>query len=163
MRCPKFSVPLLLLAALTGTARASEYVEPPSDLASLSGTWSVTLTLATGGLTGACSASLAYQWILTVDPDGLASASVLGETGFPKLKGELVGDPASWSGYVGALKAAPVGPRDGSAKLYENAEFTVSGSKEAFTGTRTWSGYAEATDGGRYPIACTWSVAGKHL
>lgn len=139
---------------------------PLTDLASLSGTWSVT---GTSDPTDGCTpSSLAYQWIMTVQQDGTASVTALGTTGFPALDGTVAmflpgssaggGFSATFDGY----KDSGVTFGGQSANLKERSTFKINGSEAKFTGSRTWSGYT-VSDGSALPEVCRWSISGKHL
>jgi hypothetical protein len=152
-----------------GSAKAADVVPEPAggaspsltDLASLSGTWSVT---GTSDPTDGCSAfSLAYQWIMTVQQDGTASVTALGATGFPALDGTVSLAGSTFSATFDGYKDAGLTFGGRSVDLKERSTFKITGSETKFTGSRTWSGFTVSTDGSALPQVCRWSISGKHL
>lgn len=131
-----------------------------TDISSLSGTWSVT---GTSDPSNSCTqVSLAYQWIMTVQPDGTGSVTALGTTGFPALDGTVTLVGGRFSATFDGYKDAGITFGGQSANLKERSTFKITGSGTSFTGSRTWSGFT-VTDGSAAPEVCTWSISGKHL
>lgn len=143
------------IGGIIGVSGASQ-----GGLASLSGTWTVTGAPSASNRADCDSSTLAYQWILNVQPDGAASVTVQGQTSFPTLQGRVSGTSSSASITVSGLK---LNTTLQGVRLYESSEFKLSGSGTSLSGTRTWGGYGEATDGGMYPLFCSHTVTARKL
>jgi hypothetical protein len=146
---------VLVALGLAGSVHTAK-AEDVTDLASLSGTWSYTGSLAGGD--SDCDKTKAFQWILAVQPDGSTVVTVQGETSYPKLTGRFHGDAVSFSGVLDALRRSEDFP---GVNTRSHTELTGSGT--TFSGTATATFFKAATDGSAYPASCTYAVKGRRL
>ena len=131
------------LAAATLLLFVSNQVNAQAgDLSNLVGTWSITGSKKDNILCPKQDATLAYQWVLTVEADGTATASVLGKTFFPSLAGKVVGDRLTLTGESGDRTAL------------SGFDLRIGPDFASLTGERATVGNKEY---------CTWSVKGKKL
>jgi hypothetical protein len=154
------STPLAIALGVAVPLSLSASAEPPT----LAGTWTVNATPTTStGLGAACprgqDASGTWQWVVSVQPDGSVSATVVGQTGFPVLTGKLDGAHLSLSARKAGNVDGLMGSRLDDVSLFE---LELSGPK--LTGTRTWLGFVQ---GGQIagtativPAACAWRITG---
>lgn len=147
---------LAVLAAfvLAGLAPA---VEAADDPAALSGTWSFTGSHS-GGTSPNCPGTVAFQWILAMQPDGSTVVTVQGETVYPKLTGYVHGDATSFSGVLDALHSDAV-----FTTMNDRAHIELKGSGTTFLATETTTFFDKATDGSAYPTTCTFDAKGHKL
>ena len=150
---PRTALVALGLACSAHTAEAGE----ATDLASLSGTWSFTGSHS-GGTSPSCTGTVAFQWILAIQPDGSAMVTVQGETVYPKLQGMFTGNAAGFSGVLDALHPDP-----GFPAMSDRAHIELTGSGTTFSATETASFFDKATDGSAYSTTCTYDIKGRRL
>lgn len=159
---------------IAGRLAASQSAAPPPeeakaveahnslDPASLAGTWQVQAT-ATGMDT--CNSEkvgsiTSYQWIVNADPGGKVSISVLGNTSFPSLAGQVQGDELSVSGLLKDWQ--PLGGT-GSAIVQSSVSFfELHADGSGLSGTRRYLGFAAQQVGdaqvGIVPCIAEYSV-----
>lgn len=129
------------------------------DAASLAGTWNVTST-PTGE--GTCNvdpgAVTAYVWIVSANSNGTVSASVQGETGFPKLTGTFSGDSVKLTGPGTRLELMGGGVTDVSWFLLKRTADGMEGTRR-FLGTTKATGVSGMLE--LYPCFVDYKVVAK--